>query len=166
MINVYIWVLAESVNQHYAKNSRNKKIIKSLEQKQEYLELGIIDDLIYPLQKLEYDDWENLNNQLDEWNDLQRMILVDGILEIKDNKSSNYDTAKIFAKSFLLSEHGNSEVLIQYFEFLDNGISKKIELIDEVYQKTKWLESQNNNYEINFGEKFKIIYNLYSNAFS
>ncbi|MCW3161713.1 hypothetical protein [Chryseobacterium oryctis] len=143
-----------------------KKIIESLEQEQEYLELGLINDLIYPLQKLKYEDWENLNNQLDEWSDLQRTILVDGILEIKDNKSSNYDTGIIFAKSFLLSEQRNSEILIQYLEFLDNGISKKTELIDDIYLKTKWLESQNNSYDINFVEKFKIIYNLYSNAIS
>lgn len=140
------------------------KIINNLENDQEYLEGGNFSEIIYPLQKLDYEDWENLQNQIMTMTSLQHMILVDGILEIGDNKVSNYDTSKIFAQVLVLSEQIDTEVLIQYLDFLDNRIPKQIELVNQIFEKIKWLENQNKNYEIDFDSKYRLIDKLYVDA--
>ena len=141
------------------------KLVENHEKDHEYLELGFVShELIYILQKLRNEEWEKLYNSLYEMNCLQRMILVDAIFEINDNKASDFDTSLIFAQTFLLSEFIDSEVLIEKMCFLDNGNPKEIKLIDEINNKTKWLEKQKLNYRINFEEKYELLYKLYNNA--
>lgn len=140
------------------------KIILDLQNDIEYLELGNVHALIYPLQKLTNEEWEELCNQIDQWNGLQRMILITSILEIKDNKASNFDTSIILAKAFILSELRDSEVLIEDLEFLDNDIPKDIDLVNQIFDKIKWLERKSKYYEIHFEEKHKLINKLYINV--
>jgi hypothetical protein len=63
------------------------KIITSIEDSQDYLELGEVDLLVYPLKKLSHENWEHLMIQIKDWTEKQRMILTNAIIEIDDNKN-------------------------------------------------------------------------------
>ncbi|HCN48575.1 MAG TPA: hypothetical protein DIT10_05700 [Chryseobacterium sp.] len=140
------------------------KIITSIEDSQDYLELGEVDLLVYPLQKLSHENWEHLMIQIKDWTEKQRMILTNAIIEIDDNKKSDYDTAKIFALSLILAEQKNAEVLMEHLDFLNNGIPKDIELINQLFDKIKWLENNQQNLFLNFEKAHSLINQLYING--
>lgn len=137
------------------------KIIISLEDNQEYLQIGNVDSLIYPLQKLDHENWEHLNIQIKNWTDQQRIILTNALVEIGDNKRSNYDTSKIFALSLILAEQKNTEILLEHLIFLNNGIPKDIDLINQVFEKIKWLENNQPNSFLDFKKIYNLINQLY-----
>lgn len=140
------------------------KIITSIEDSQDYLELGEVDLLVYPLQKLSHENWEHLIIQIKDWTEKQRMILTNAIIEIDDNKKSDYDTAKIFALSLILAEQKNAEVLMEHLDFLNNGIPKDIEIINQLFDKIKWLENNQQNLFLNFEKAHSLINQLYING--
>lgn len=137
------------------------KIITLLEKNQEYLQLGNVDHLIYPLQKFEYENWEHLIIQIKDWTDQQRIILTNALLEIGDNKRSNYDTSKIVALSFIMADRKNAEVLMNHLDFLNNCIPKDIELINRIFEKIKWLENNHSSPFLNVEKAYNLINQLY-----
>lgn len=141
-----------------------KKIIEKFETAHEYLEFGYINDLIYPLQKLNDKDWEALKNEMYDWTNLQRKILADAVLEIGNNTMSNFDTAEIYAEIFILSDQLQAEYLLCHFSFLDNDIPKNIETIHKTELRLQELELMRLNINIDFKEKYNLINKLYANV--
>lgn len=137
------------------------KIITSLEDDQEYLQLGNVNPLIYQLQKIDYENWEQFIIKIKGWTDQQRIILTSALVEIGDNKKSNYDTSKILALSFILAEKNNAKVLMNNLEFLNNGIPKDIELINQIFEKIKLIENKQIYPLFNFEKAYNLINQLY-----
>lgn len=138
-----------------------KKTIEALEGSQEYLQLGDVNQLIYPLQKLNDEEWETLNSLIHDWTDSERIVLVNAILEIGDNKQSHYDSSEIIAASFIIAERKNAEILIEKLEFLNNGTPKDVEMINQVFEKIKWIESNSPHHSIDFEKKYNLVNQLY-----
>lgn len=141
------------------------KTIHKLEKSQEYLELNNVDELIYPLQKLEYLDWKEIEECIQTWNETERNILTDAVLEINDNKKSNYDSSIIFGITFINSNNSNAEIMMTKLDFLDNGMHKKIDLLDKIYLKINNIEKENLNKNIDFESKYNLLHKLYADAY-
>ncbi len=137
--------------------------IKKIAKTQEYLELGYTDNLIYLLQKLEFEEWEKLFEIVPSLNQNEQQVITDSIIEIRNNKKSNYDTGLIYAFVFTVSDDLLAECMLENFEFIDNGIPKKVELIDKLLNRLRKLEGRTKN-DRNFSNEYSLIDKLYNNA--
>lgn len=143
------------------------KQIKVVAKSQEYLELGTIDhmNILYPLQKLEFEEWERVNEIVQNCTQNELQLIADALIEIKNNKNSNYDTSAIYGLIFTISNDEVAECLLENFSFLDNNIPKKIELLDKLQNLIKKLEGKT-RIDHDFTSDYALIYKLYNIAAS
>lgn len=139
--------------------------VKETAKSQQYLELGEIDhlNLLYPLQILEYEEWMEIEKRIVTWNEQQRQVLADSLVKIRDNKKSNYDTSALYIYLFTLANDLNAKTMLTNFNFIDNLVPKRIELIDKLMERLKKLNGKttiNNNFRV----EYKLIHKLYNKA--
>jgi hypothetical protein len=53
---------------------------------------------------------------------------------------------------------------MEHLDFLNNGIPKDIELINQLFDKIKWLENNQQNLFLNFEKAHSLINQLYING--
>ncbi|TXK72107.1 hypothetical protein [Mesonia sp. HuA40] len=139
--------------------------IRLIAKSREFLELRYINhlELIYPLQNLEYVEWEKLNTIIPNLTQDELQVVADSIMEINDNKKSNYDTTSIYAHIFTVSEDLVAEYMLENFDFIDNDMPKRIELIDEIANRLKNLEGKT-MVHTDFSSQYILINKLYDKA--
>nr|WP_321410730.1 hypothetical protein [uncultured Allomuricauda sp.] len=119
--------------------------------------------MIYPLQNLEYVEWEKLNRIIPDLTQDEMQVVADSIMEIKGNKKSNYDTTSIYAHIFTVADDLIAEYMLEDFDFIDNDLPKKIELIDGLANRLKNLEGKT-KVHTDFTSQYALINNLYDKA--
>lgn len=137
--------------------------IKLLAKSEEYKHEQYFGSLMHHFEQFEFEDWENLSKQIVDWATADREVLVDIIIEIKENKKSYYDTGKLYAEIFIQSDSQEAQGMIENFEFIDNGIPKEIILIDQLMEKLKLIEPDSSDFG-DFVSFYQMIYKLYNEA--
>ncbi|WBL23831.1 hypothetical protein [Zunongwangia sp. HRR-M8] len=139
--------------------------IREIAKSKEFLELRYINHLklIYPLQNLKYTEWEKLNRIIPDLTQNEMQVIADSIMEIKNNKKSNFDTTTIYAQIFTLSDDLIAEYMLENFDFIDNDLPKRIELIDGLANRLKMLEGKTKAHT-EFTKQYALINKLYDKA--
>ena len=147
------------------KNKNLYNQIKEIANSQEYLELGYIKhlELIYLLQNLEYEEWEKLSDFIQKMPQKEQQVIADSIIEIKGNKKSNYDTSSIYAYIFTISDDLIAECMLENFDFIDNEVPKKVDLIDGLMDRLKNLDGKT-KISKDLSVEYALVNKLYNNA--
>ena len=120
------------------------RVIRKVARSDHFLHLGELDhmNLIYPLQRLGSEDWIKLTDGISSWSQIELQVLAEALLTIKDNKKANFDTGALFGQLFILSDDLNAASMLDDFDFIQNDIPKKGELVDGLLARIKNLEGK------------------------